>query len=55
MHTGTVLVLIGTIICAIGVILSLVKGPSSLRASTVIGLGAGLIGLGVLIGAPKLS
>jgi hypothetical protein len=54
MNLGTFLVLIGTILCAIAVIAAVTRELRGLPNGVLLALGAFLIGLGVLLGAPKL-
>jgi hypothetical protein len=54
MHLGTLLVLVGTILCSLALAASLTRPPHGSLAIVMLSVGAALIGLGVLLGAPKI-
>jgi tellurite resistance protein TehA-like permease len=54
MHLGTLLVLIGTILCGAVLILRQTARYAG-ESGAVLAIGAGLIGLGVLLGVPALD
>jgi hypothetical protein len=54
MHLGTLLVLIGTILCALAIAATATREVRGVPAGLLLALGALLIGLGVLLGAPQL-